>query len=152
MSGIGLRVPCHQLVEQGHQLGPLGGLQRPDDAGLRLRNGALHLHGRLLALVRHPQQLAAPVARIGLAPHPALGLEPADHRSEGGGVECHLGGQRDLVLAGVVDQGVEDGELHRRDVETTRLLHEDGHRHLVGAADQVARRMLEIEAFCHAAV
>ena len=58
-------------------------------------------------------------------------------------------GQRHLVLARVVDQRVEDGELHRRDLVVAGLFHEDGHGDLVRAPDQVAGRLLEVEALGH---
>ena len=47
-------------------------------------------------------------------------------------------------------QSVEDSELHRRDIKAVCLLHEDGDRQLLCAADQVPGGFDEVKAFCHA--
>ena len=52
-------------------------------------------------------------------------------------------GKRVMTVEGLV----QDGKLHRRGVKTGRLLHEDRHRELLRAADQVSGASLNFKFF-----
>jgi len=98
--------------------------------------------GEKLAPARIVAACEASLRRLGVEP---MDLYYAHQDDEAIPQEAYL-----EAFARLVDQGKEDGELHRRHVKLGRLLGEHGHRHLVRAPDQVARRLLEVEALGHA--
>jgi hypothetical protein len=67
------------------------------------------------------QQARAPVRGADHALHQALGLQPVDHAADGGAVEADGGRQAGLVDAGLLGNGIERGELHRRQVDADGL-------------------------------
>jgi hypothetical protein len=139
-----------QAIEQGDQLRPLFVRQRLQDAPPAPCPPSAHLPRRRGALGRDPERLRrGPPRRPRAAPAAAFSrpiTEPKVAASK-----ATLRASVTWSFAGRIQQRVEDGELHRVTSKPDRLLHEDRHRHLVRAPDQVAGRMPEIEALAHGA-
>ena len=135
-----------------HKLALLLRRQGGQDFFLHPGHIALDMGQSLHALRRDHQQLAPAVRRIRLAHHPTLGLKPPNDRARSGRVKGHAFGQAHLVNARAAQQGVQDGELHGRDVSAGQLLGKNGHSYLLGPSNQVTRRGLQVDALDHVRV
>jgi len=132
-----------------HKLALLLRVQGGQDFFLHPGHIPLNMGQSLHTLWRDPQQLAPAVSRIGFAQHPFFGFQPPNDRTRGGRVKRHPLGQADLINARAVQQGIQNGKLHRRDVGTGQLLGKNGNGNLLSAPYQVSRRGLQVNTLNH---
>jgi len=133
------RVQLHQLFQQLHELPAFFGRQGAQQHVAAFVRGAVGGFQHAQTFRCQEEQAGAPVVRVDLAHHEALGLEPVDHARHRGAVVVDQRGQARGVQAGRIVDRHEGGELDRREVQRREVLRHDRHGELVRAAQEEAR-------------